>query len=57
MISIPVGRGVDSQVNKFEQMSCHDHQMSVAGGRSPGFRCRGWGGGLGYHDDMIPWYM
>ena len=26
--------GVDPQVNKFEQVSCDDHQMSAAGGRA-----------------------
>ena len=39
------GGGVDSQVNKFEQVSNNDHQMSVAGGgaRSPGMMSRWWG--------------
>ena len=31
-MSVFVGMGVDSQVNKFEPMFCHDYQMSVAGG-------------------------
>ena len=31
-MSVLVGRGVGPQVNKFEQVSCDDHQMSVGGG-------------------------
>ena len=36
-MSVPVVRWgrVGPQVNKFEQVSSKDHQMSVAGGRSP----------------------
>ena len=36
--------GIDPQVNKFEQVSNNDHQMSVAvGARSPGVMSRWWG--------------
>ena len=40
---LPGGRGVGPQTNKFEQVSSDHHQLSLVGGRSPG-----WGrGGLG----------
>ena len=36
-MSLPVGMGrVGTHVNKFEQVSCDDHQMSVAGSRYAG---------------------
>ena len=33
--------GVGPQVNKFEQVSSDDHQMSVARGKSPGLMSGG----------------
>ena len=46
-MSVPMGVG--SQVNKFEQVSSDDHEMSVVGegevtGRGGGGRERGWDG-------------
>ena len=42
-MSVLVGQWdrVGPQVNKFEQDSSDDHQMSVAGGRPPGRMSRG----------------
>ena len=37
-------------VNKFEQVSSDDHQMSVAGGRSPGLMFAGGNNGISYGD-------
>ena len=45
-----VGGGVGPQVNKFEQVSSDDHQMSVAGGMSPGLMFAGGNNGISYGD-------
>ena len=43
-MSVPGGGWLGPQVNKFEQVSSDDHQMSVAG-RDPQIGCLGWGEG------------
>ena len=42
--------GVGPQVNKFEQVSSDDHQMSVAGVRSPGLMFAGGNNSMIYRD-------
>ena len=43
------GRGVGPQVNKFEQVSSDDHQISVAGDK----KVLGWGGDAGRYPDPV----
>ena len=51
---VPVeGGGVDPQVNKFEQASNDDHQLSVVGGRSPGLMSKGGGEGVNRSPGVI----
>ena len=60
-VSTGGGRGIGPQVNKFEQASSDDHQMSVVGGRFKG-PMSGWGGegtrsDLGERSQKIPFQL
>ena len=61
-VSTGGGRGIGPQVNKFEQASSDDHQMSVVGGRFKGpMSGGGWGEGtksdLGERSQKIPFQL
>ena len=45
--------GLGPQVNKFEQVSSDDHQMSVAGGRYTGLMSGGGGDNCGYCTTVV----